>query len=273
MCSTGMWCSIWSSFLTQHLGNPIPSPAILEKIGTGFRRAVCTFAADNEIPVVHFDKNDRKIDVMGPYLAAQAATGRPGVAAIGVAQEFAQVFLATKHTGQTTGVWFFTKADRRVTCYSLLCLGRRLRADVCEGVCLLPVSGQDLDQRPRVAKRQAAKAGIGFAELSNGFASATDPAGLQAICDRFGPGSIGVFAERWWSVLPLPLTDADRAAGYWWELSMRQVEVSRTLVFDAPRRARGFFEALVADNLDMGLPEVIEFDLPAGPAAGTPGGR
>ena len=65
-----------ASFLTQHLGNPIPSPAILEKIGIGFRRAVGRFAVDNEIPVVHFDKNDRKIDVMGPYLAAQAATGR-----------------------------------------------------------------------------------------------------------------------------------------------------------------------------------------------------
>ena len=47
------------SFLTQHLGNPIPSPAILEKIGTA-PRAVRRFAADNEIPVVHFDKNDRK---------------------------------------------------------------------------------------------------------------------------------------------------------------------------------------------------------------------
>jgi hypothetical protein len=114
------------------------------------------------------------------------------------------------------------------------------------------------------AKRQAAKAGIGFAELSNGFASATDPAGLQAICDRLGPATIGVFAERWWSRLPLPLTDADRGAGYWWELSMRQVEVSRTLVFDAPRRARGFFEALVADNLDIGRPEVTpSTDTPA----------
>jgi hypothetical protein len=28
------------------------------------------------------------------------------------------VFLAAKHTGQTTGVWFsFTKGERRVTCY------------------------------------------------------------------------------------------------------------------------------------------------------------
>ena len=35
---------------------------------------------------------------------------------------------------------------------------------------------------------------------------------------------------------------------------MRQVEVSRTLVFDDPRRARGFFEALVADNVGIGRP-------------------
>ena len=89
------------------------------------------------------------------------------------------------------------------------------------------------------AKRQATKAGIGFTELSNGFASATDPAALQAICDRLGPGAMRVFAERWWSILPLPVTEHDRAAGYWWELSTRQVEVSRTLVFDTPRRAPG----------------------------------
>jgi hypothetical protein len=44
------------SFLTQHLGNPIPSPAIFEKIGLAFRRAVAQFAQDNHIPVVRFSK-------------------------------------------------------------------------------------------------------------------------------------------------------------------------------------------------------------------------
>src|SRR5258708_12849153 len=39
---------------------------------------------------------------------------------------------------------------------------------------------------------------------------------------------------------------------------MRQVEVSRTMVFGAPRQARAFFEALVADNLDLGRPEHVE---------------
>jgi hypothetical protein len=38
------------SFMTGHLGYPIPSPAIPERIGTAFRTAVQRFAADNEIP-------------------------------------------------------------------------------------------------------------------------------------------------------------------------------------------------------------------------------
>jgi hypothetical protein len=108
------------------------------------------------------------------------------------------------------------------------------------------------------AKRQATKTGIGFTELSNGFAANDDPAGLQEICDRLGPATLEAFAEGWLAILPLPLTEHDRAAGYWWEISMRQVEVCRTIVFAAPRHARAFFEALVADNLDIGRPEQVE---------------
>lgn len=72
------------------------------------------------------------------------------------------------------------------------------------------------------AKRQAVKTGIEFTALSNGFASSQDPAALQEICDRLGPGTIEVFFQRWLAVLPLPLTDHYEDAGYWWELSMRQ---------------------------------------------------
>jgi hypothetical protein len=108
------------------------------------------------------------------------------------------------------------------------------------------------------ANRQATQAGIGWTPLANGFASCDDPAGLQQICDRLGPAQIQEFFDRWMSRLPLPLGPGDRSGGYWWELSMRQIEVSRTLVFDAPRNGRLFFEALVADNLDLGRPEQIE---------------
>ncbi|MBV8539716.1 MAG: hypothetical protein JO364_09745 [Pseudonocardiales bacterium] len=53
------------------------------------------------------------------------------------------------------------------------------------------------DRAHPFTKRQATRAGIGFTELSNGFASTEDPAGLPAICDRLGPGAITVFFERW----------------------------------------------------------------------------
>ena len=39
------------NFLTSHLGFPIPSPAILEKIGLRFRRAVTECAPANDIAV------------------------------------------------------------------------------------------------------------------------------------------------------------------------------------------------------------------------------
>jgi hypothetical protein len=258
------------SFMTAHLGYSIPSPAILEKIGTAFRRAVDRFATDNKIPVVRFGKDDRKIDVMRPYLARQAATGRAGVAAIGLAQEFAPVFLATKK-GTGAAVWFsFTKANRRVTCYYFYLWDDDFGPAFVKVCAYFPYPMKIWLNGHEWAKRQATRADIGFTELSNGFATCTDPAALQAICDRLGPGAIRVFAERWWSILPLPLTEHDRGAGYWWELSMRQVETSRTLVFDAPRHARGFFEALVTDNLDIGRPELIELIFKRGQRRGRP---
>jgi hypothetical protein len=247
------------SFLTAHLGYPIPSPAIFDKIGTAFRRAVGRFAEEEHIPLVRFTKADRKIEKMRPYLAAQAKTGRSGVAAIGVTQEYANVFTGTQREGSNGVPWFsFTKADRRVSCYYFYLWDDDFGPAFVKICAYFPYPVKIWINGHEWAKRQAVHAGIGFTELSNGFAATHDPAGLQAICDRLGPREITAFAQRWFSILPVPLTDADAAAGYWWEISMRQIEVSRTIVFTAPRHARGFFEALVGDNLDIGRPEQVE---------------
>jgi len=247
------------SFMTAHLGYPIPSPAIMEKIGTSFRRAVAAFAEADKIPVVRFRKGDRKLEVMRRHLDRQARTGRSGVAAIGVAQEYQNVFAANQREDRGKAVWFsFAKADRRVTCFYFYLWDADFGPAFVKVCAYFPYPVKIWLNGHEWAKRQATAAGIGFTELSNGFASCEDPAGLQAICDRLGPGTITVFFERWMSILPLPLTPADREAGYWWELSMRQVETSRTIVFDAPRHARSFFEALVVDNLDIGRPDHVE---------------
>ena len=76
------------------------------------------------------------------------------------------------------------------------------------------------------AKRQLAKAGTGFAELDNGFAACQDPALLQRVCDRLGPGAVTGFFWRWFHRLPSPFTTDDLHAGYVYELAFRQFEVS-----------------------------------------------
>jgi hypothetical protein len=247
------------AFMTQHLGLPIPSPAIFDKMGQRFRGAVASFADANCIPWVRFAKDDRKADVMRPYLDRQAATGRSGVAAIGVAQEFQRVWAAYRRETRTAAPQFtFAKADRRVTCYYFYLWDEGFGPAFIKVCAYFPYPAKIWVNGHEWAKRQCRKAGIGYRELSNGFAACDDPAALQKICDALRPATIEAFALRWLHRLPLPLGPDDQRAGYWWELSMRQVEVSRTIVLDAPRRARAFFEALIADNLDIGRPANVE---------------
>jgi hypothetical protein len=247
------------AFMTQHLGMPIPSPALMEKISTRFRRAVESFAEANGIPWVRFGKDARKADVMAPYLRKAAAAGRSQVAAIGVAQEFQRVWTAYQRDTKTAAPQYtFAKTDRRVTCYYFYLWDADFGPAFIKVCAYFPYPAKIWVNGHEWAKRQAARAGISFTELSNGFAACDDPGALQAICDRLQPGTIEVFAQRWLHRLPLPFGPKDQRAGYWWEISMRQVEVSRTLVFDAPRRARAFFEALIADNLDIGRPANVE---------------
>jgi hypothetical protein len=84
------------------------------------------------------------------------------------------------------------------------------------------------------AKRQLAQQGIAFAALDNGFLRCDDPVALQATCDRLGPTDFLTRLDRCLDRLPLPLTADDRRAGFRYQFSILQLEVSRTQVFDRP---------------------------------------
>jgi hypothetical protein len=252
------------TFLTAHLGFPIPSPALLEKIGNRFRREVKAFAAENGIPVLQLKKpdrtrfDDRKLDHVRPHLEQAERNGHFGVVAIVTAQEFQWVFSAKKRPPRPgMGMFEFVKEERRVGMYYFYVLDPEFGPGFIKICTYFPYPAKVWCNGHEWAKRQAARAGIDFSELANGFASCGDAAALQAICDRFGPADVQGFFDRWTAVIPTPFTDADTEAGYFWELSMRQVEVSRTLVFDDPRRARLFFESLVADNVGVGRPHEV----------------
>jgi hypothetical protein len=253
-----------SRFLEEHLGNKIASPVLLERIGNRWRREVKVFAAANDIPILVLKKpdrtrwDDRKLDHVRPYLDDAERDGRFGVVAIVAAQEFQWVYTAKRRTGSGGGIYFvFDKTERRVGTYYFYVLDPDFGAGFIKICTYFPYPAKVWVNGHEWAKRQADRRGIGYTALSNGFASCDDPETLQVICDRFGPADVQAFFDRWTRQIPTAFTDADRAAGYWWELSMRQVEVSRTLVFDDPRRARGFFEALVSDNIAIGRPEAV----------------
>src|SRR5258707_13019279 len=62
------------SFMTQHLGCPVPSPAIMEEIGTRFPRAVLDLTEAGPIPGGRSGKDDRKIELSRRHPVARAPT-------------------------------------------------------------------------------------------------------------------------------------------------------------------------------------------------------
>jgi len=254
------------TFLTQHLGNEVPSPVLFKRIGDRFRQAVAAFAQEQDIPLLHLKRpdrtrwDDRKLDHVRPHLEQAQRDGRYGVVAIVAAQEVQKVFMGYQRGKDTHGKavnFGFDKADRAVTVYYFYILDADFGPGFIKLCSYFPYPAKVWLNGHEWAKRQAAKAGLAVTELANGFAACEQPERLRAICDQLGPAENQGFFDRWITQIPTPLTATDRAAGYWWELSMRQVEVSRTIVFDDPRRARGFFEALVADNVGIGRPEQV----------------
>ena len=252
-----------SRFITEHLGKPIASAAVLGQIGNRFRNEVKRFADAQQIPVLRLkgpDRSrwdDRKLDHVRPYLEAAERERRFGIVAIVAGQEFAWVFSARTHR-KGKALWFeFFREQRRVGVYYFYILDPDFGPAFIKICTYFPYPARVWVNGHEWAKRQADHGGLDYSALSNGFASCPEPATLQAICDSLAPGHVQAFFDRWMACIPTPLSAADRAAGYWWQLSVRQVEISRTLVFDDPRRARSFFEALVADNIGIGRPEQV----------------
>jgi hypothetical protein len=121
------------------------------------------------------------------------------------------------------------------------------------------------------AMQQLAREGIAYESLENGFAACADPAWLQARCRDLTGARVQAFLDRWVDQLPWPLTAAERAAGYRYELSVWQLEVSRTRVFVDPAQGRALVECLIRENLDQGRPDRVRLLFDRQIVARTPG--
>src|SRR2546425_11740176 len=79
-------------FLREHLGNPIPSPALFSPLHDRFVGSIKTFAESHRVPIVHFARGERKDDVAWRFRAR--VKGAQGGVFIGIAPEEAPAFQA-----------------------------------------------------------------------------------------------------------------------------------------------------------------------------------
>ena len=258
-------------FLLVHRKQPIPSPALLGQLTRIFVAAIESFAEKHHIPLVHFEKGQRKEEIAKQHFARFS---RPeGVVFIGVAQEKVKAFRSfqEKRPGWKRPCFRFYRGFVFVKQFYFYVLDRDFGpafvkfSSYCPFTIRLWVNGHEW------AKRQFEQAGIRFESLDNGFLSVSDPTRAQAICDRLQPADIEAFFRRWLARLPHPFSRADRAADYRYRLSILQMEVSRTEVLDRPLAGRQFFEEVIRENLDLGRPDRVQIIFDRRISRRTPG--
>src|SRR5262245_579549 len=200
-------------FLHDHLGYPIPSPALFRPLHDRFVSAVDRFVSKIRIPVVHFDSGERKDDIVADFRARFA--GREGVVVVGVAQEKMRAFKAHKRRGSAGGVTFdFSRQSVAVNHYYFYVHDRDWGPAFLKIGTYLPFPVKLCLNGHECVKRRLARARVSFESLDNGFLACTDPKVLQSTCDSLGADDVQAFFDRWSHRLPWPMTEKDRIAGY-----------------------------------------------------------
>jgi hypothetical protein len=246
-------------YVQRQLGLQIASTAPLARITDRFAAAVHRFAEREQVPWVDFAKGQRKDDVMHEHLAAFEAAGRTeGVVFIGRAQEKTPLFRTEKRRDREGKSYpWIVKSTGVVNHFYFYCADEEFGPFFLKFCSYFPYNAKLCINGNHWAQRQAARAGIGFEALDNGFAAVSDPAALQQICQQLGPAQIDALLRKWLARLPHPFTPAGRDAGYRYDVSILQAEFSLTQMLDRPVTGRVFFEQVIRDNLDAGRPDQV----------------
>jgi hypothetical protein len=252
-----------AAFFVGHRGHRFASSALMAPMTAAFTADIDHFVAARGLDLVRFARGQRKDDVTREYLRRAECDDRGLVPAqvlyAGVAQEKQRVFRTSKRRNPVTGATYpwLVPGSGVVNQYYFYCVDEEFGPVCVKFSGYFPYTGRLILNGNEYAKRQAAKAGIGFVPLDNAFAAIDDVAAVQAICDGLDEGTITALAARLLAMLPHPFTAEDTAAGYRYELSVLQAEFSLTQMLDAPVSGRIFFDQLIRDNLDLGRPDRV----------------
>jgi hypothetical protein len=265
-CESGV-----ASFFRIHRGQKFASSALMDPMTKAFVASMEQFSKQQQIPMVQFQKGQRKDEVMKEHLARFDKS--EGVMFIGKAQEKTPVFRTEKRRNPQTGYSYpwIVRSSAMVNHFYCYCLDRDFGPFFLKFCSYFPYNAKLCLNGHEYAQCQLGKEGIGFKALDNGFVSCQDRDRLQAICDQMGPEQIDALLRRWLAKLPHPFTPQDREAGYRYDLSILQAEFSLTQILDRPLSGRMLFEEIIRENLDLGRPDMVQLIFDRRVTKRTPG--
>lgn len=259
-----------SYFFGVHRAQPVVSPALMEQMRKDWCKRLEAWLKQEGVPLVAFSKGERKDDIAKARRARWP--GGPGVVFVGTAQEKEWAFSATKRLSERGRVHFdFERKQVFVKHYYFYFEDEAWGPGFLKVCSYFPFAMKLCLNGHEWAKRQAQNKGIIFSALDNGFASSAHPQRLQKLCDKLSAPDVAALLRRLRTRIPWPWSLADQRAGYDWTLSIWQMEVSLTQVFDQPRHGRELFESIIRDNLDLGRPERVALVVERKINARTPG--
>lgn len=258
-------------FIRHQRQAKVLSTNAVEPMTRAFVQSIEQFVKDHQIPLVTFEKGQRK-DQVAAELRAKFSQ-REGVVFVGKAQEKCTVYRTEKRHNpkKNTSYAWIVKSTALVNHYYFYCIDENFGPFFLKFCSYFPYNAKLCLNGHEFAKRQLEREEIGYKALDNGVQSCANPKRLQAICDSLSATKIDALLRKWLRLLPHPFPARDRQAGYRYQISILQVELSLTQVLDRPVSGRIFFEDVIRENLDIGRPKQIQLIFDRGVTKTTPG--
>ncbi len=253
-------------------GSPIASPALFEQRTRRFISELRRYAAEHGAEWIALRRHERKEEQWRPLCLRAEAEGRFGLVAVGVIQERVKAWRGAKTVLPRGGVAFdFRREAVFVNQYYLYLADPEWGPSFIKFSGYAPWGGRVYLNGHEWLKRALAHEKIAFRPLDNGLLEVERPQRAQELADTLGTEQVQAYLRRWSAELPCPLSAEDRAHGYGYALSMIQVEVADTRVFDRPLRGRQYFEATIAEQLALSRPESLSLLVGRRITRATPG--
>ncbi len=177
-------------FFRFHRGHTFASSALMKPISEDFVVRLERFATEQGIPLIRFEKGQRKDDVAQEHLGR--FKGREGLLFIGKAQEKTPVFRTERRRHPKTGrsyAWIVPSTGM-VNYYYCYGVDKDFGPFFLKFCSYFPYNAKPCLNGHEYLKRQLQQRGVAFEALDNGVRSCEDPGRLQRLADSLGAEKI-----------------------------------------------------------------------------------